>query len=124
MRSSPSWSVPTNDAKILGLLYELSRYCIRKQLMQETFEHNAVQVGHRLLVDSFSAAHFVTGANEDTRFSFMAPCPPTIGATGRLATYNTLGAAILPADGGPRAALDELDRFPAEATAANVSLGP
>ena len=77
-----------NDAKILGRLYELSLYAVNKQLFQPTIKHNAVQHGHRLAVDSFNSSYFVLGQAVDNRFTFINPCPPTEGATGRFATYN------------------------------------
>ena len=78
-----SWN--GNDAVILGLLYEVSRYYRNKGLFQMLFQHRAVVLSNgRLAIEDINSVPFVTGAASDPK-SFDDLCPPT---PDRVSDYN------------------------------------
>jgi hypothetical protein len=104
-----SWETE-NDATLLGLMYEIGKYCVSEQHHQSLLENDCYQVGRTLAVASAYTVLFVNGQAQDPPHpygaptnSFERPCPPMLGPAGRLARCNAWRAMQTP----PQVALVE-----------------
>jgi len=67
-----------NPAYLDGALFETKEWLKRTRKHKSFFEHRAVRVGHRTVVESKEAVPFISGlAPEPEFYSVDNPCPPT-----------------------------------------------
>ena len=66
----------SNDARLPGLLNQVTKFWKRRGYFKQYFTNRAVPVGSKLAIDSRNAYQFVSGTIKDER-GYDDRCPPT-----------------------------------------------